>query len=99
MSASKRRRPSAEPSSGSAGPLGVRHEADDVALLVADAGDGAGAAVDVGRVVEAAVLRRVAEDDAALALEPLQLVVGKVEVPLAVGDRHREHLADRRGPR
>src|SRR5262245_22301632 len=39
---------------GLAGALGMRHEADDVALGVADAGDGAGAAVHVGGVVEPA---------------------------------------------
>ena len=46
------------------GVLGVRHQADDVAALVGDAGD-----VAVGAV---GVVAEVAGDDPALALEPVE---------------------------
>src|SRR5437879_5304879 len=84
---------------GLAGPLGVRHQPDDVPRAVAHARDRAEAAVGVGLVGEPSVLRRVAEDDLAVLLQPVELVVPQVEVALAVGDRHREDAAhgDARG--
>ena len=96
----RRSRPSARAQLGLGGALGVRHEADHVARLGLHTPAMARALpFDVGGVVEAAVPRRVAEHDLAFTLEPVELVVGKVEVPLAVGDGHGEHGARRRGRR
>ena len=55
---SKITRPSTLPSSDFAGALGMRHQADDVARLVADAGDRVDRSVRVRRVVDVAVRRR-----------------------------------------
>ena len=55
------------------GVLRMRHQADDVARLVADAGDAVRGAVGVVGLVDVAVGRAVAEDDPSLVLEPIEL--------------------------
>ena len=74
------------------GVLGMRHQADDVAALVADAGDVVERAVGV-------VARCVAEDDPALGLE-LGEHLRRGEVAAGrVLDRDREHVAHLAGAR
>ena len=74
-------------------PLGVRHQADDVARLVAEAGDRRRRSVRIGRVADAPVGVGVAEDDLPVGLEPGDDVrLGEV-VALAVGDRNAEDLS------
>src|SRR6476661_741224 len=69
--------------------LGVRHEADDVAALVGDAGD-----VAVGAVGVAALgVGDVAEDDAPLPLEPVERLLVGDETALAVLEDDRDLLA------
>src|SRR6478752_2986160 len=69
--------------------LGVRHEADDVAALVGDAGD-----VAVGAVGVAALgVGDVAEDDAPLPLEPVEGRLVGDETALAVLEDDRDLLA------
>ena len=71
--------------------LGVRHQPDDVAALVADAGDVAQRAVGV--------VAEVADDDPPLPLQPVQrLGVGDVAA-LAVLQRDDDLLARREGRR
>ena len=65
--------------------LGVRHEPDDPAVLAGDAGDVAARAVGVAVGV--------AEHDPALALEPVEVVVGGHVAALAVLDRDDDALA------
>ena len=79
-----------------AGAFGVRHQADDVPRLVADAGDVVERSVRVGGVADRAGSVAVAEHDPS---GRLQLVdhVGRGEVvAFAVGDRQLQHLAARR---
>ena len=66
--------------------LGVRHQPDDVAALVGDAGDVAQRAVGVDVDV--------AEDHAALALQPVERVGVGDEPALAVLERDQDLLAD-----
>src|SRR6478609_813291 len=69
--------------------FGVRHEADDVAALVGDAGD-----VAVGAVGVAALgVGDVAEDDAPLPLEPVEGRLVGDETALAVLEDDRDLLA------
>ena len=75
---------------GVAGPLGVRHQPDDVAGLVADAGD----------VVEAAVrVLHVADDDAVVGPELGQRLGVAHVVALEVVDRDAQHVAGARRAR
>src|SRR4051794_16218192 len=73
--------------------LGMRHEPHDVAGLVADACDRAGAAVHVVRVVDLAARRAVAERDETLALDTAEVVLARHELTLAVLHRDAERLA------
>ena len=95
----EQRLPAGRADVGIDGVLRVRHQPDDVAALVPDAGDGVRGAVRVVVVVERAVGRAVAEHDEALVLDPLQVHGVRDELPLAVLDRDLEHLARRRAPR
>ena len=71
----------------------MRHQAEDVAAAVADAGDVARGAIRVRLARHAALGVAIAEDDLAVALEVVEhVVVGEV-VPLAVRDRGAQHLA------
>ena len=65
--------------------LGVRHQAEDVARLVAHPGDVAGGAVRV-------LARRVAVGDLALRLDLVEHVVRRPEAPFPVLDRDREPI-------
>src|SRR5581483_8312448 len=71
-------------------PLGMRHQADHGALLVADAGDVPEGAVGVGGRGDLAGLGAVPEDDLAALPHPLQRVAVHVVAPLSVRDRHLE---------
>ncbi len=83
-----------------AGALRMRHQADDVAPLVADAGDVVRPSrSDWPRRVTSPSRVRVAEDDLAVLLEPRDDVRLRVVVALAVGDRHAQHLAGAAGER
>src|SRR3954470_18020173 len=66
--------------------LGVRHEPEDVARLVADAGDVGRRAVRVGAV-------GIAQDDLAGSLHPVELPGRQVVAPGRVLDRDRQPLA------
>ena len=70
----------------------MRHQADDVARLVAEPGDRRLRSVRIGRVADVAGGVGVAEDDLTVRLEPGDDVrLGEV-VALAVRDRNPQHL-------
>src|SRR5687768_18527389 len=71
----------------------MRHQADDVATLVADPRDRVGAAVDVVLVVQGSVGSAVAEHDEALSLDPAKLVLAGDELALAVLHRDAKDVA------
>src|SRR5687767_6317789 len=64
----------------------MRHQPEDVAALVRDAGDGSRGSVRVVAVV--------AQDDLAVRLELVEQLVIRVEAALSVLDRDDEPLAD-----
>src|SRR5512134_2436701 len=79
-----------------AGALRMRHEPDDVAFFVADAGDVVDGAVRVRQISDVPLRVAVAEDDPPGRLElPHHLGVGVV-VALAVRNGNPQHLATRR---
>ena len=71
---SKRTRPSALPERGFAGALRMRHQADDIPLFVADAGNAVDGPVRVRRIGDLSVLVAVPEEHAARALERVEHV-------------------------
>ena len=86
--------PVAAAEDGLTGPLGVRHHADDVAALAADAGDVAGRAVRIRRAGRRAARGiDIPEDHAPLPFQPIEQIVGREVVALAVIDGDAQHLA------
>ena len=71
----------------------MRHQAQDVALAIADAGDGVERAVGIRRGIDAAVGRAVAEDDLVVALEFGERGGVAEVIALGVGDGNAQHLA------
>src|ERR1017187_5793726 len=81
------------------GALGVRHETEYVAGFVADAGDVVERPVRVGGVGDLPVLRAIAKENAALALELLDhLWLGEITA-LPVRDGEAQHLSFAAGVR
>ena len=74
--------------------LGMRHHADDVARLVAEAGDGVDRSVRIPRIVQPPVGIGVAKDHLAVRFELAQQFRRREVVALAVADRNPQHLAD-----
>src|SRR5512136_335971 len=80
------------------GPFGMGHEPEDVAPLVADAGDGLEGAVDVGRRGHLAVGVAIAEDDLAPLFDLPEDARRSVVAPVEVGDGDAQDLALPEGP-
>src|SRR5437867_4419811 len=74
------------------GALGMRHQAGDVALAVADAGDVMHCAVGIASVIVGAVGSGVAENYLAILFERRESVFVNIPVAVGVGDGHLEDL-------
>src|SRR4051812_16020118 len=74
------------------GPLGMRHHAEDVAGTVDDTRDVTHRAVRVVRLLGLERVGRVAKDDLALTLEPVERLLVRAVAPVAMGDREDDAL-------
>src|SRR5262245_10884147 len=72
--------------------LRVRHHADDVSFLVADARDRVNRSVRVPRLVQLTFRIAVAQNDLPVRLQLGELIVGRVVVAFTVADRDAKHL-------
>src|SRR6185312_1815031 len=73
--------------------LGMWHQAEHIAAFAQNAGNRIGRAIDVPARIERTVRGHITERDAAFAFEALDGRRVRDPVPLAVCDRHPDHLA------
>src|SRR4051794_36767791 len=75
--------------------LRMRHQSDDVTLLVAQAGNVRRRAIWIRRISDHAVRVGITEDHLAVLLEARDDIGFRIIVALAVRNGHAKHLADR----